>query len=53
VRNGLPGARIESAMAPESQLTLNKYPLGRWLPFRVEGFLVSKIGWYLFVFASK
>jgi SAM-dependent methyltransferase len=32
---------------------LNKYPLGKWIPFGAEKFLASKIGWYLFVFATK
>ncbi len=36
-----------------AHLPLNKYPLGKHLPFAVEKFLASKIGWYLFIYASK
>jgi len=32
---------------------LNRYPLGRFFPFHVERFLAARIGWYLFIFASK
>lgn len=32
---------------------LNKYSLARWLHYGVEEFLASRIGWYLYIFASK
>jgi len=32
---------------------LNRYVPGKWLPFGVERSLACKIGWYLFIFASK
>lgn len=36
-----------------AHLPLNRYPVARWLPFHVEKFLARKMGWYLFVFATK
>jgi len=36
-----------------AHLPLNKYPLANRLPFSVERFLAARIGWYLFVFATK
>jgi ubiquinone/menaquinone biosynthesis C-methylase UbiE len=32
---------------------LNKYPFVNTLPFAVEKFLAPKLGWYLFIFATK
>jgi len=32
---------------------LNKYPFGKWLPFAAEKVLATRIGWYLFIFATK
>jgi len=32
---------------------IRKYSSGRWVPFGVEKFLASILGWYLFIFATK
>ncbi len=32
---------------------LRKYRFGRWIPLQLEKFLASKLGWYLFIFATK
>ncbi|HXT42187.1 MAG TPA: class I SAM-dependent methyltransferase [Candidatus Angelobacter sp.] len=36
-----------------AHLPLNKYPLVNRLPFSVEKLLAARIGWYLFIFATK
>jgi ubiquinone/menaquinone biosynthesis C-methylase UbiE len=32
---------------------MNRYPLARWLPHQVEKSVAGRIGWYLFIFATK
>jgi len=45
--------RFRDVQTKVAHFPLNKYPLGKWLPFAVERVLASRIGWYLFIFASK
>ena len=46
-------SRFQDVQMKVAHFPLNRYPFGRWLPFSVEKFLATKIGWYLFIFASK
>ncbi len=46
-------SRFQSVQMKVAHFPLNRYPLGQWFPFGVERFLAAKIGWYLFIFASK
>ena len=46
-------SRFQRVQMKVAHFPLNRYPLGRCLPFGVERFLADKIGWYLFIFASK
>ena len=46
-------SRFQSVQMKVAHFPLSRYPLGQWLPFSVERFLAAKIGWYLFIFASK
>jgi len=46
-------SRFRDVQMRVAHFPLNRYPLGKWIPFGVEKFLASKIGWYLFIFASK
>ena len=46
-------SHFQSVQMKVAHFPLNRYPLGQWLPFSVERFLAAKIGWYLFIFASK
>ncbi|PYM12144.1 MAG: hypothetical protein DME18_12140, partial [Verrucomicrobia bacterium] len=46
-------SRFQRVQKKVAHFPLNRYPLGRCLPFGVERFLADKIGWYLFIFASK
>jgi ubiquinone/menaquinone biosynthesis C-methylase UbiE len=46
-------SRFRNVRMSIAHFPLNRYPLGKWFPFSVERFLANKIGWYLFIFASK
>jgi len=46
-------SRFHDVQLKVAHFPLNRYSLGRWLPFSVEKFLAARIGWYLFIFASK
>ena len=46
-------ASFQNVQMRVAHFPLNKYPLGKGLPFAVEKFLASKVGWYLFIFATK
>jgi ubiquinone/menaquinone biosynthesis C-methylase UbiE len=46
-------SRFHNVQTKVAHFPLNKYRLGRLLPFAAERFLASRIGWYLFIFASK
>jgi ubiquinone/menaquinone biosynthesis C-methylase UbiE len=46
-------SRFHNVQTKVAHFPLNKYRLGRLLPFTAEKFLASRIGWYLFIFASK
>lgn len=46
-------ARFRDVQMKVAHLPLNKYSFGRSIPFGVEKFLASRIGWYLFTFATK
>ncbi len=46
-------SRFHNVQTKAAHFPLNKYRLGKLLPFPAERFLASRIGWYLFIFASK
>lgn len=43
-------SRIEMAVA---HFPLRKYRFGKWIPLWLEKAIASRVGWYLFVFATK
>jgi SAM-dependent methyltransferase len=46
-------ARFHDVQMKVAHFPLNKYRLGRWIPFRVEKILAARLGWYLFIFATR
>ena len=46
-------SRFHDVQMQVAHFPLNRYPLSQWLPFSVERFLAARIGWYLFIFATK
>lgn len=45
--------RFKDLRTAVAHFPLNKYPLGRRVPRNLEKALASRIGWYLFIFATK
>ena len=45
--------KFENLSTRVTHFPLNRYPLLSKLPFGVEKFLAARMGWYLFVYASK
>src|SRR5205814_6524202 len=43
-------SRFRDVQLKVAHFPINRYPLGRWLPFSVEKYLAARIGWYLFIF---
>lgn len=43
-------SRVETVVA---HFPLRKYRFGKWIPLWLEKFLASRLGWYLFIFATK
>jgi ubiquinone/menaquinone biosynthesis C-methylase UbiE len=46
-------AHFREVRCQVAHFPLRKYWRGEWFPFGVEKFLASKIGWYLFLFATR
>lgn len=46
-------ARFQKIQTQVAHFPLRKYRWGKWIPLPVERAIASKIGWYLFIFASK